>query len=74
MPLPYRSIRPDAFHGGLLGNASVRQLVAGFLSGGTAQVDSPAQRQLRSTAQLIAAAATAWRMPELSAPCPGPGS
>ena len=73
-PWPRNVIFVDAFHGGLLGNASVRQLVEGFLSGGAAQVDSPSQRQLRSTAQLIAAAATAWRMPELSAACPGPGS
>jgi len=63
-----------AFHGGLLGNASVRQLVEGFLSRGTAQVQSAYQRQLRRTAQLIAAAATAWRMPELGASCPGAGS
>ena len=73
-PWPRNVIFVDAFHGGLLGNASVRQLVEGFLSGGAAQVDSPSQRQLRSTAQLIAAAATAWRMPELSASCPAAGS
>jgi len=70
-PWPQNVIFVDAFHGGLLGNASVRQLVERFLSGGAAQADSASQRQLRSTAQLIAAAATAWRMPELSAPCPG---
>ena len=63
-----------SFHGGLLGNASVRQLVEGFLTGGAARVDSASQRQLRSTAQLIAAAATAWRMPELSTACPVAGS
>ena len=73
-PWPRNVIFVDAFHGGLLGNASVRQLVEGFLSGGAAQVDTPSQRQLRSTAQLIAAAATAWRMPELSASCPAAGS
>jgi len=70
-PWPQNVIFVDAFHGGLLGNASVRQLVERFLTGGAAQADSASQRQLRSTAQLIAAAATAWRMPELSAPCPG---
>ena len=70
-PWPQNVIFVDAFHGGLLGNASVRQLVEGFLTGGNAQVDTAYQRQLRSTAQLIAAAATAWRMPELSASCPG---
>ena len=73
-PWPRNVIFVAAFHGGLLGNASVRQLVEGFLSRGTAQVQSAYQRQLRRTAQLIAAAATAWRMPELSASCPGAGS
>jgi hypothetical protein len=73
-PWPQNVIFVDAFHGGLLGNASVRQLVEGFLSGGVAQPDTASQRQLRSTAQLIAAAATAWRMPELSTSCPVAGS
>jgi hypothetical protein len=73
-PWPRNVIFVDAFHGGLLGNASVRQLVEGFLTGGAAQVDTASQRQLRSTAKLIAAAATAWRMPELSASCPAAGS
>jgi hypothetical protein len=73
-PWPQNVIFVDAFHGGLLGNASVRQLVEGFLTGGDAQVDTASQRQLRSTAQLIAAAATAWRMPELHPACPGSGS
>jgi hypothetical protein len=73
-PWPRNVIFVAAFHGGLLGNASVRQLVEGFLSRGTAQVQSAYQRQLHRTAQLIAAAATAWRMPELSASCPGAGS
>ena len=71
---PQNVIFVDAFHGGLLGNASVRQLVESFLTGGDAQVDSASQRQLRGTAELIAAAATAWRMPELSASCPAAGS
>ena len=73
-PWPQNVIFVEAFHGGLLGNASVRQLVEGFLTGGGAQVDSASQRQLRSTAELIAAAATAWRMPELSTACPATGS
>jgi hypothetical protein len=68
-PWPRNVLFVNAFHGGLLGNASVRALVERFLSGDTAQPDA-SQRQLRSTAQLIAAAATAWRMPELSSPCP----
>jgi len=72
-PWPQNVVFVDAFHGGLLGNASVRQLVESFLTGGDAQVDSASQRQLRGTAELIAAAATAWRMPELSASCPAAG-
>jgi len=73
-PWPQNVIFVDAFHGGLLGNASVRKLVEDFLTDGNAQVDTASQRQLRSTAQLIAAAATAWRMPELHLACPGSGS
>jgi hypothetical protein len=60
-----------AFHGGLLGHASVRRQIVAFLSGATATAPSASQRQLRSTAQLISAAATAWRMPALSPACPG---
>ena len=70
-PWPQNVIFVDAFHGGLLGHASVRHLVEAFLSGGTASVGSAVQRELRTTAQLIAAAATAWRMPEFYQACPG---
>jgi hypothetical protein len=70
-PWPRNVIFVDGFHGGLLGRASVRQLVEDFLSGGTASAYSAAQQDLRSTAQVIAAAATAWRMPELHSVCPG---
>ena len=70
-PWPQNVIFIDGFHGGLLGHASVRQLVEAFLSGGTASPDSASQRELRTTAQLIASAATAWRMPELHQACPG---
>ncbi len=70
-PWPQNVIFVDGFHGGLLGRAAVRQLVEAFLSGGTASADSASQRDLRSTAQLIASAATAWRMPELHQACPG---
>ena len=70
-PWPPNVIFVDGFHGGLLGHASVRQLVEAFLSGGTASADSASQRELRTTAQLIAGAATAWRMPELHQACLG---
>jgi hypothetical protein len=73
-PWPQNVIFVEAFHGGLLGNPSVRQLVESFLTGGAPQVASASQRQLRSTAELIAAAATAWRMPELRVSCPTAGS
>jgi hypothetical protein len=69
-PWPRNVIFVDGFHGGLLGRAYVRQLVEAFLSGGTADADSASQRELRTTAHLIAAAATAWRMPELHPACP----
>ena len=70
-PWPQNVIFVEAFHGGLLGRASVRQLVEAFLSGGAASADTAFQRELRTTAQLIAAAATAWRMPELHQACLG---
>jgi hypothetical protein len=70
-PWPHNMIFVYGFHGGLLGHAFVRQLVEAFLSGGTAGADSASQRELRTTAQLIAAAATAWRMPELHPACLG---
>jgi hypothetical protein len=69
-PWPQNVIFIDAFHGGLLGNASVRQMIEDFLSGGSADADAASQRQLRSVAQLIASAATAWRMPQLHQACP----
>ena len=59
----------NAFHGGLLGDVSVQQMVEDFLAGGTPSRDSPSQRGLRRAATFIAAAATAWRMPELHPAC-----
>jgi len=76
-PLPRNVIFVDAFHGGLLGDPSVQRIVAAFLAGGIPSdqdLDAMAggsQRDLRSTAQLIAAAAAAWRMPDLHSACPG---
>ena len=69
-PWPQNMIFVDAFHGGLLGNPSVRQMIESFLATGTAKTDSGSQRSLRTAAQLIASAATAWRMPALRSPCP----
>jgi hypothetical protein len=70
-PWPKNMIFVDAFHGGLLGDASVRQMIVSFLASGSVSVDSASQQRLRTTAQFIAAAATAWRMPELRPACPG---
>jgi len=67
---PQNVIFVDAFHGGLLGDASVRQTVETFLATGTASTDSTSQQHLRTAAQVIAAAATAWRMPQLHPACP----
>jgi len=76
-PMPQNVIFVDAFHGGLLGDPSVRRIVAAFLAGDTPSdrdLDAMAggsQRDLRSAASLIAAAAAAWRMPDLHAECVG---
>jgi hypothetical protein len=70
-PWPKNMIFVDAFHGGLLGDASVRQMIVTFLASGSMAADAASQRQLRTEAQFIAAAATAWRMPQLRPACPG---
>ncbi len=68
---PSNVIFVAAFHGGLLGDPSVRQLTVGFFSGGTVPAGvGSSEPGLRTEAQLISAASAAWRMPELSAPCP----
>jgi hypothetical protein len=73
---PKNVIFIDAFHGGLLGDRSVQRIVEAFLASGTvpdrelAVLTGESQRDLRSAAQLIAAAAAAWRMPDLRSACP----
>ncbi|MGH3190887.1 MAG: hypothetical protein ACRDPY_18015 [Streptosporangiaceae bacterium] len=69
-PWPRNVIFVAAFHGGLLGHASVRQMVASFLGGGRVSPTGSSQQRLRSAAQLISSAATAWRMPDFGAACP----
>ena len=75
-PWPWNVIFIDAFHGGLLGDRSVQQIVEAFLASGTvpdralAGLAGWSQRDLRNAAQLIAAAAAAWRMPDLHSACP----
>ena len=75
---PKNVIFVDAFHGGLLGDRSVQQMVETFLASGRvpgsdlAELAGGSQWDLRSAAQLIAAAAAAWRMPDLHSACPSP--
>jgi len=76
-PWPRNVIFIDAFHGGLLGDRSVQRVVEAFLAGGTPsdrdldELAGGSQQDLRGAAQLIAAAAAAWRMPDLHPACPG---
>ena len=76
-PWPRNVIFIAAFHGGLLGDRSVQRLVEAFLESGNvpdsglAELTGGSQRDLRSAARLIAAAASAWRMPDLHPACPG---
>ncbi|HEY6296487.1 MAG TPA: hypothetical protein VIX15_12540, partial [Streptosporangiaceae bacterium] len=71
---PRNVIFVAAFHGGLLGDPSIRALTVRFLSGnGSAPADvTGSQGRLRNAAQLIAGSAAAWRMPQLTSPCPAP--
>jgi hypothetical protein len=64
--LPGNVIVVNALHGSLLGDEAIDRLAHRFL------IDQPVggQQQLRDTAQVIAAAASAWRMPAIGAPSP----
>jgi hypothetical protein len=74
---PQNMIFIDAFHGGLLGDRSVQRVVEAFLTSGRPsardldELAGGSQRDLRGAAQLISAAAAAWRMPDLHSACPG---
>jgi len=65
-PLPPNVVVIPAFHGQLLGDPAALREVRGFLD------DRPVKGVpgLRATAEIMAAAATAWRMPETAAPSP----
>jgi hypothetical protein len=67
-PYPQNVVVVPAFHGGLLGNGRVRQLVVDFFAG---DKNLPSSQALRTAAQVISAAAAAWRMPDLHPLCPG---
>ena len=80
-PWPRNMVFIDAFHGGLLGDRLVQRVVEAFLTSGSVpdqdldEMAGGSQPDLRSSAQVIAAAAAAWRMPDLRPACPGsPGS
>ena len=69
-PWPPSVIFVAALHGGLLGHASVRQMVVSFLADGRVSPTGPSQQRLRNAAQLISSAAAAWRMPDFGSACP----
>src|SRR5580658_9271198 len=67
-PFPSNAVVVQAFHGGLLGDPQVRQVVEDCLAGDS---NVSSSQELRSAAQVISAAAAAWRMPMLHPVCPG---
>jgi hypothetical protein len=73
--LPVCELPPDvvlvpAFHGGLLGDASVLPMVSEFLAGHQAQPQGLDEDNLRVAAEVITGASTAWRMPDTRSACP----
>ena len=67
--LPADVVVVPAFHGGLLGDPSVLPMVSAFLEG--RHVHGQDQGRLKAAAEVITGAATAWRMPDTHAACPG---
>ena len=72
--LPVCPLPPDVFvipalHGDLLGTLAVKRMVRGFLADGTVRMPG----RYNGTAELVAAAAAAWRMPEITPPQPACG-
>src|SRR5215472_9089270 len=65
-PLPRSVVVIPAFHGELLGDPMALRAVRRFLTHGSVT----GVPSLRTTAEIVAAAATAWRMPESAAPSP----
>jgi hypothetical protein len=64
--LPQNVLFVPAFHGGLLGDPAVVAMVRSFLDGR----DVSGMQSLRQAAQIVSAAAAAWRIPVRSAPSP----
>jgi len=77
-PWPRNMTFVAAFHGGLLGDRTVLRVVEAFLASSVVSSEDldkmagGSQRDLRGAAHLIAAAAAAWRMPDLRPACPPP--
>ena len=69
-PLPPNVVVIPAFHGELVSDPAALQAARQFLTGQTV-TGAP---DLRATAEIVAAAATAWRMPESAAPSPPCGA
>ncbi len=72
--LPVCPLPPDVFvipalHGDLLGTPEVKRMVRRFLADGTVRMPG----KYNGTAELVAAAAAAWRMPEITPPQPACG-
>ncbi len=65
-PLPPNVVVIPAFHGELLSDPAALQTARRFLTGRTVT----GVPELRATAEIMAAAASAWRMPESAAPSP----
>jgi hypothetical protein len=72
--LPVCPLPPDVFvvpalHGDLLGTPQVKRMVRRFLADGAVRIPG----RYNGTAELVAAAAAAWRMPEITPPQPACG-
>ncbi len=68
-PLPRDVFVIPALHGDLLGTPQVKRMVRRFLADGTVRMPG----KYNGTAELVAAAAAAWRMPEITPPQPACG-
>ncbi len=68
-PLPRDVLVVPALHGDLLGTPAVKRMVRRFLADGTVRMPG----RYNGTAELVAAAAAAWRMPEITPPQPACG-
>jgi hypothetical protein len=69
-PLPQNVVVVSAFHGELLGDPAALRAVRGFFAHRQVKV----MPDMRTTAEIMAAAAAAWRMPVHVPPSPPCGS